>query len=54
MSLTELGKTYEIDVKDNAIDAKQLAKIKSPSGDVTRSFDPGYMNTVNCVCHHSD
>jgi citrate synthase len=26
-----------------------LGKIKDEKGEVTRSFDPAYMNTVNCV-----
>ena len=38
-----------MDVKDNAIIATQLLQIKSENGVVTRSFDPAYMNTVNCV-----
>lgn len=36
-------------ITDGAINATDLAKIKSPEGSVTRSFDPAYMNTVNCV-----
>jgi len=43
------GKTYELPVTDGAINAIDLAKIKSPTGAVTRSFDPAYMNTVNCI-----
>jgi citrate synthase len=36
-------------VTDNSINATELSKIKSPAGVVTRSFDPAYMNTVNCI-----
>ena len=43
------GKSYELPITDNAINATDLAKIKSPEGTVTRSFDPAYMNTVNCI-----
>lgn len=40
---------YELPITDGAINATDLGKIKSPSGAVTRSFDPAYMNTVNCI-----
>jgi len=43
------GKTYELKIKDGAINATDLGKIKSASGAVTRSYDPAYMNTVNCI-----
>jgi len=43
------GKTYELAITDGSINATDLAKIKSASGQVTRSFDPAYMNTVNCI-----
>ena len=43
------GKDYELPVTDNSINATELSKIKSPAGVVTRSFDPAYMNTVNCI-----
>lgn len=43
------GKSYELDIKDGAINATALSQIKSPAGAVTRSFDPAYMNTVNCI-----
>lgn len=43
------GKDYELPITDGAINATDLSKIKSPAGAVTRSFDPAYMNTVNCV-----
>ena len=44
-----LGKTYELEVKDGAINATDVGKIKSPAGAVTRVYDPAYMNTVNCI-----
>jgi citrate synthase len=43
------GKTYELPITDGAVNATDLSKIKSPAGAVTRSFDPAYMNTVNCI-----
>jgi len=43
------GKKYELSVTDGSINATDLAKIKSKTGQVTRSFDPAYMNTVNCI-----
>jgi len=43
------GKKYELPITDGAINASDLAKLKSASGAVTRSFDPAYMNTVNCI-----
>ena len=47
--LNHLGKTYELEVKDGAINATDVGKIKSPAGAVTRVYDPAYMNTVNCI-----
>lgn len=43
------GKSYELDIKDNAIFATQISSIKDLDGEVTRSFDPAYMNTVCCI-----
>ena len=43
------GKSYELPIKDGAINATDLGKIKDKSGAVTRSYDPAYMNTVNCI-----
>lgn len=34
---------------DGAINATDLGKIKSETGEVTRSYDPAYMNTVSCI-----
>jgi hypothetical protein len=44
-----IGKKYELVIKDGAINATDLAKIKDEKGEVTRSYDPAYMNTVACV-----
>jgi len=49
-----IGKTYELPIKDGAINATDLGKIKDPKGEVTRSYDPAYMNTVNCVSFDLD
>ena len=43
------GKNYELVIKDGAINATDLGKIKCPKGNVTRSFDPAFMNTVSCI-----
>ena len=43
------GKKYELAIKDGAINATDLSKIKSAAGAVTRSYDPAYMNTVACI-----
>ena len=48
------GKTYEIEVKNNAVSATQLLQIRNVSGVATRSFDPGYMNTVSCISRISN
>jgi hypothetical protein len=47
--LNILGKIYELPIKDGAINATDLSKIKDAAGEVTRSYDPAYMNTVCCV-----
>jgi len=46
---TNSGKTYELVIKDGAINATDLGKIKDGKGEVTRSYDPAYMNTVSCI-----
>ena len=43
------GKDYELKVTDGAISATELGKIKCEKGEVTRSYDPAYMNTVSCI-----
>jgi citrate synthase len=43
------GQTYEFPIKNNTIDAGDLEKLRGPDGEVTRYYDPGYKNTVNCV-----
>ena len=43
------GKSYELQVTNNAVAATQLLQIRNVSGVVTRSFDPAYMNTVTCI-----
>jgi len=43
------GKKYELKVTDGAISATDLGKIKDENGEVTRSYDPAYMNTVSCI-----
>ncbi len=43
------GLKYELEIHDDSISATQLGNIKSPHGEVLRSFDPAYMNTVCCI-----
>jgi len=43
------GKSYEIPIKDNYIQAAELEKILDANGKVLRSYDPGYMNTICCT-----
>lgn len=43
------NKTYEIPITNNYIKASDLEKIKNEQGSIIRSYDPGYMNTINCV-----
>lgn len=43
------GKTYELKITDGAINCTDLGKIKDADGEVTRSYDPAYMNTVSCI-----
>jgi len=43
------GKQYELKITDGAINATELGKIKDAEGEVTRSYDPAYMNTVSCI-----
>ena len=47
--LYSIGQSYELPIKDGAINATDVGKIKSPAGAVTRIYDPAYMNTVNCI-----
>lgn len=41
------GKTYEIPIEHNNIDAKHLSKIKAAKGHGIRQYDPGYTNTAS-------
>lgn len=48
------GKTMEIPIKDNYIKATKLGKFEDEAGNPLRSYDPGYLNTINCtskVCY---
>jgi hypothetical protein len=44
-----LGKTYNFKLFDGALKASDLETIKDTNGKVLRSYDPAYMNTINCV-----
>ena len=43
------GKTAELEIKNNIIQAKELGKFKPKSGDNLMLYDPGYMQTVCCT-----
>lgn len=43
------GKTIEVPIKNNFINANELSKFIDPAGEPLRSYDPGYMNTIACV-----
>jgi len=43
------GKTYEIPIKNNYIEAVELKKIKSETNQILKSYDPGFMNTMSCT-----
>jgi len=43
------GKAYEFPITNNHIFGSDLLKVKSPSGEVTRYYDPGYTNTICCT-----
>lgn len=51
LSLTDnrTGKTIEIPIKNNFINANELGKFVDGQGEPLRSYDPGYMNTIACV-----
>lgn len=51
LSITDhrTNKTYQIKVQNGFILATDLAKLKDSKGNVLRSYDPGYMNTINCT-----
>lgn len=44
------GKTIQIPIQSgNFINATDISKIKDEDGEPLRSYDPGYMNTINCT-----
>ena len=44
------GKTYEIPIRDGAIRAIDLRRIKADPGDFgLMAYDPAYLNTASCV-----
>jgi len=43
------GETLELKITDNSINATDLARIKDQNGEVLRSYDPAYMNTICCT-----
>lgn len=42
-------KTYKFKLKDGLLLASDLSQIKDKNGEPMRSYDPAYMNTVNCT-----
>lgn len=47
------GQSFEVPIHDNCINATHFLQMKSTDGQVTRIFDPAYMNTINCISHVS-
>lgn len=43
------GKTYNFTLKNGLVKASDLATVKDSEGNPLRSYDPAYMNTVNCT-----
>lgn len=43
------GKKYELNIKDNTVDANQLKQIKNQAGTGLQSYDPGFMNTCSAT-----
>jgi len=43
------GERVEIMIVDNSINATELSRIKDKNGEVLRSYDPAYMNTICCT-----
>ncbi len=44
-----LGKTYTFKLFDGALKASDLETIRDANKKPLRSYDPAYMNTINCV-----
>ena len=45
---TRNGKSYEIPITNSFIKSTDLQKL-SYKGNVMRTYDPGYMNTITCT-----
>jgi len=43
------GKSYEIPIKNNYVEANALKQIKNDQNQILRSYDPGFMNTISCT-----
>ena len=43
------GKTFTFKLSNGNVKASDLEKIKDSQGNPLRSYDPAYMNTVNCT-----
>jgi len=44
------GNEYEVKIyNDSYIKASDLEKVRAKEEGVLRSYDPGYMNTINCT-----
>jgi citrate synthase len=43
------GEKLEFTITDNSINCTDLARFKDQNGEVLRSYDPAYMNTVCCT-----
>ena len=43
------GEKLEFKITDNSINCTDLSRFKDQNGEVLRSYDPAYMNTVCCT-----
>ncbi|KAF8820110.1 citrate synthase [Cardiosporidium cionae] len=43
------GKSYRIPVVDNTIRSVDLKAVRDANGDILRTYDPGFMNTICCT-----
>ena len=49
MTDNRTGKSYEIPIKNNYVEANALKQIKNDQNQILRSYDPGFMNTISCT-----
>ncbi len=47
--LIQIGKSYELTLKQGSLPGGELGKILDETQQPLRLYDPGYMNVINCV-----